>query len=256
VYSEKVYQIPDANRTDRGIPIVNVLSLDTGERIAAAVSVPNFESGSYLTRATINGKVKRVALEEFASVRPSGLIAISLEEKDELGWVRLTSGNDEIILVTRNGQALRISENEIRSMGRQAAGVAGIKFKGSDRLTSMDVIEPNGQLLVVSEKGYGKRSDLAEYPAKGRATGGVATTDQKNLSKTGHVASARVVQESDEVSIISSSGIMLRLKVKDISSSGRATRGFKLMDLDADDTVAAVARINNAAVANVDSENA
>jgi DNA gyrase subunit A len=256
VYSEKVYQIPDANRTDRGIPIVNVLSLDTGERITAAVSVPNFESGSYFTMATINGKVKRVALEEFASVRPSGLIAISLEEKDELGWVRLTSGNDEIILVTRNGQALRISENEIRSMGRQAAGVAGIKFKGSDRLTSMDVIEPNGQLLVVSEKGYGKRSDLAEYPAKGRATGGVATTDQKNLSKTGHVASARVVQESDEVSIISSSGIMLRLKVKDISSSGRATRGFKLMDLDADDTVAAVARINNAAVANVDSENA
>ena len=256
VYSEKVYQIPDANRTDRGIPIVNVLSLDTGERITAAVSVPNFESGSYFTMATINGKVKRVALEEFSSVRPSGLIAISLEEKDELGWVRLTSGNDEIILVTRNGQALRISENEIRSMGRQAAGVAGIKFKGSDRLTSMDVIEPNGQLLLVSEKGYGKRTDLAEYPAKGRATGGVATTDQKNLSKTGHVASARVVQESDEVSIISSSGIMLRLKVKDISSSGRATRGFKLMDLDADDTVAAVARINNAAVANVDSENA
>lgn len=255
VYSEKVYQIPDANRTDRGIPIVNVLSLDTGERITAAVSVPNFDSGSFFTMATLSGRVKRVALKEFASVRPSGLIAISLEEKDELGWVRLTSGKDEIILVTRNGQALRFAEDEIRSMGRQAAGVAGIKFKGSDRLTSMDVIEPNGQLLVVSEQGYGKRSDLDEYPAKGRATGGVATADQKNLAKTGHVASARVVQEDDEVSIISSAGIMLRLKVKDISSSGRATRGFKLMDLGADDKIAAIARINNAVVPNGNGEN-
>jgi DNA gyrase subunit A len=248
VYSEKVYQIPDANRTDRGIPIVNVLSLDTGERITAAVSVPNFDAGSFFTMATLSGRVKRVALEEFASVRPSGLIAISLDEKDELGWVRLTSGKDEIILVTRNGQALRFAEDEIRSMGRQAAGVAGIKFKGSDRLTSMDVIEPNGQLLVVSEQGYGKRSNLDEYPAKGRATSGVATADQKNLAKTGHVASARVVQEDDEVSIISSAGIMLRLKVKDISASGRATRGFKLMDLGTDDKVAAIARINNTVV--------
>ena len=254
VYSEKVYQIPDANRTDRGIPIVNVLSLDTGERITAAVSVPNFDAGSFFTMATLSGRVKRVALEEFASVRPSGLIAISLDEKDELGWVRLTSGKDEIILVTRNGQALRFAEDEIRSMGRQAAGVAGIKFKGSDRLTSMDVIEPNGQLLVVSEQGYGKRSNLDEYPAKGRATSGVATADQKNLAKTGHVASARVVQEDDEVSIISSAGIMLRLKVKDISASGRATRGFKLMDLGTDDKVAAIARINNAVVPNGNGE--
>jgi DNA gyrase subunit A len=254
VYSEKVYQIPDANRTDRGIPIVNVLSLDTGERITAAVSVPNFDAGSFFTMATLSGRVKRVALEEFASVRPSGLIAISLDEKDELGWVRLTSGKDEIILVTRNGQALRFAEDEIRSMGRQAAGVAGIKFKGSDRLTSMDVIEPNGQLLVVSEQGYGKRSNLDEYPAKGRATSGVATADQKNLAKTGHVASARVVQEDDEVSIISSAGIMLRLKVKDISASGRATRGFKLMDLGTDDKVAAIARINNTVVPNGNGE--
>lgn len=255
VYSEKVYQIPDANRTDRGIPIVNVLSLDTGERITAAVSVPNFDSGSYFTMATLSGRVKRVALAEFASVRPSGLIAMSLDDKDELGWVRLTSGKDDIILITRNGQALRFAENEIRSMGRQAAGVTGIKFKGKDRLTSMDVIEPNGQLLVVSEKGYGKRSNLDEYPAKGRATGGVSTADQKNLEKTGHVASARVVQESDEVSIISSGGIMLRLKVKDISASGRATRGFKLMDLGTEDKVAAIARINNAVVPIVNGEN-
>jgi len=246
VYSEKVYQIPDANRTDRGIPIVNVLSLDAGEKITAAVSVPNFDEGSYCTMATLNGRVKRVPLSEFASVRPSGLIAITLEDKDQLYWVRLTNGNNEIIMVTRQGQALRIDESDIRSMGRQAAGVTGIKLKGDDLLASMDVIEPEGQLLVVTEKGYGKRSKLDEYPAKGRATGGVATIDQKNLSKIGNISAARVVQETDEISMISSGGIMLRLKVKDISMSGRATRGFKLMDLGSDDVVASVARIVNA----------
>lgn len=254
VYSEKVYQIPDANRTDRGIPIVNVLSLDAGEHITAAVSVPNFESGSYFTLATHSGTVKRVALKEFASVRPSGLIAISLDEGDELGWVRLTSGNDEIILVTRNGQALRVAETQIRSMGRQAAGVRGIRIKGKDRLASMDVIEPGGQLLVVSEQGYGKRSNLDEYPAKSRGTGGVTTTDQKSLSKIGHIVAARVVQETDEVTLISSGGIVIRLKVKDISSSGRATRGFKLMDLGPEDVVASVARINTTAATSTEVE--
>ncbi len=254
VYSEKVYQIPDANRTDRGIPIVNVLSLDTGEHITAAVSVPNFESGSYFTLATHSGTVKRVALKEFASVRPSGLIAISLDEGDELGWVRLTSGNDEIVLVTRNGQALRVAETQIRSMGRQAAGVRGIRIKGKDRLASMDVIEPGGQLLVVSEQGYGKRSNLDEYPAKSRGTGGVTTTDQKSLSKIGHIVAARVVQETDEVTLISSGGIVIRLKVKDISSSGRATRGFKLMDLGPEDVVASVARINTTAATSTEVE--
>lgn len=254
VYSEKVYQIPDANRTDRGIPLVNVLALDAKERITAAVSVPNFESGSYFTMATLSGTVKRVALAEFASVRPSGLIAISLDDGDELGWVRLTSGKDEIILVTRSGQALRFAESEIRSMGRQAAGVRGIKFKGKDKLASMDVIEPGGQLLIVSELGYGKRSNLDEYPAKSRGTGGVTTTDQKSLSKIGHITTARVVQETDEVTLISRAGIVLRLKVKDISASGRATRGFKLMDLGTDDVVASVARVNSKAAITSETE--
>lgn len=243
VYSEKVYQIPDANRTDRGIPIVNVLALDAGERITAAVSVPNFEEGSYCTMATLNGRVKRVALSEFSSVRPSGLIAITLDAKDQLYWARLTTGKDEIIMVTRQGQALRIPESDIRSMGRPAAGVTGIKLKGDDLLASMDVIEPKGQLLVVTERGFGKRTNLDEYPVKGRATGGVATIAQKSLPQIGCIASSRVVQEADEVSIISSNGIMLRLKVSNISMSGRATRGFKLMDLGADDIVASLARI-------------
>jgi len=254
VYSEKVYQIPDANRTDRGIPIVNILSLDAGERITAAVSVPNFESGSYFTMATLSGTVKRVALEEFANVRPSGLVAISLDEGDELGWVRLTSGKDEIILVTRSGQALRFAESEIRSMGRQAAGVKGIKFKGKDCLASMDVIEPGGQLLVVSELGYGKRSNLDEYPAKSRATGGVTTTDQKSLSKIGHITAARVVQETDEVTFDIEFGRCLAIEGEGYISSGRATRGFKLMDLGPEDVVASVARVNTTTAINPETQ--
>lgn len=245
VYSEKVYQIPDANRTDKGIPIVNVLSLENGERITAAVSVPSFDEGSFFTMATLGGTVKRVALSEFSSVRPSGLIAISLDKGDELGWVRLTSGKDEIILVTRKGQALRFAESEIRSMGRQAAGVSGIKLKADDRVASMEIVEPDGQLLVVSERGYGKRTRLEEYPVKGRATGGVATTDQKQFERIGWISAARVVQQEDEVTLISSGGIMLRLKVKDITLAGRATRGFKLMDLENEDKVASVARITS-----------
>jgi DNA gyrase subunit A len=243
VYSEKAYQVPDANRTDRGIPIVNVLSLDANERITAAVAVPNFEEASYLTMATTAGRVKRLTLSELASVRPSGLIAITLDEKDELWWAKLTKGDDDILMITRDGQALRIHEKDIRCMGRQAAGVAGIKLRSGDRLASMEVVEPEGMLLIVTEQGFGKRTSLTEYPVKGRATGGVATVDQKNLPKIGRIVAARVVQAEDEITIISSGGIMLRLKTKEINSSGRATRGFRLMNLGAGDVVASLARI-------------
>jgi DNA gyrase subunit A len=242
VYSEKAYQIPDANRTDRGIPIVNVLSLDANERITAAVAVPNFDAG-YLTMATISGRVKRLELSELASVRPSGLIAITLDAKDELWWAKVTHGKDDILLVTREGQALRIHEDAIRCMGRQAAGVTGIKLHEGDRLASMEVVEPEGMLLVVTEQGFGKRTDLKEYPVKGRATGGVATIDQKHLPKIGRIVGTRVVQAEDEITIISSGGIMLRLKTKEINSSGRATRGFRLMNLGVGDVVASLARI-------------
>lgn len=243
VYSEKVYQIPDAGRTDKGIPIVNILAMDPAERITAAVSVPNFSNGSCFTMATVNGRVKRVQLSEFSSVRPSGLIAINLDEKDKLGWVKLTSGKDEIIMVTRRGQSLRIKETAIRTMGRQAAGVTGIHLKEGDRLASMDVIEPGGKLLVVTENGFGKCSRLEEYPTKGRGTHGVTTIDQKSMPKIGEIADARVVQDDDDVTMISSGGVMLRLKVKVISMSGRATRGFKVMDLGKDTIVASVARM-------------
>ncbi len=246
VYSEKVYQIPDANRSDRGIPITNLLSLDQGERITAAVAVPDFEAASYCTMATINGRIKRVALEEFISVRSAGLVAITLEEGDELGWVRLTTGKDEIVLVTAKGQALRISEDEVRSMGRQAAGVTGIRLAKGDRVAAMEVVEPEGYLLVVTTQGFAKRTALSEYPIKGRATGGVATIDQKNLPKIGEIAVARVVQEEDEITVISANGMVLRQKVKTISPTGRTTRGIHFMDLAKGDSVASLARISAA----------
>ena len=245
VYSEKVYQIPDADRSAKGIPLANVLSLEAGERITAAIAVPNFSSHTYCTLATVRGKIKRVAMEEFASVRPSGLIAMTLEDGDELGWARLTGGNDEIILVTENGQALRFAEKEVRAMGRMAAGVQGIRLAKGDAVASMDVVQPDGALFIITALGFGKQTPLKEYAPKGRATGGVATIDQKALPVTGKIASARVVRSEDDLTIISANGIILRLKVRDVKRAGRATRGVHLMRLQPGDAVATVARIPN-----------
>jgi DNA gyrase subunit A len=243
VFSEKVYQIPDANRTDRGIPLVNVLTLENGEKITAAVAVPDFNAAAYCTLATLSGRVKRMALSEFSNVRPSGLIAMSLEAGDELGWARLTSGKDEIIIVTEKGQALRCAENEFRPMGRQAGGVSGIKLGAGDQVASMEVVEKESYLLVITTQGFGKRTSMVEYPVKGRSTGGVATIDQKNLAKIGAVAMARVVKQSDEVALISKNGQALRLKVGAIPTSGRSTRGTHLMEVSPGDSVASSARI-------------
>ncbi|MGA9398693.1 MAG: DNA gyrase subunit A [Anaerolineaceae bacterium] len=246
VYSEKAYQIPDAGRADRGIPLVNILAMEAGEKITAAVSIPGFEEDGFCTMATMKGKLKRVALSEFASVRPSGLISITLEDGDELGWVRLTRGEDDIMLVTAGGQALRTREKNIRSMGRPAAGVAGIKLSKDDRVASMEVVEAGGDLLVVTEQGYGKRTPLTEYAPKGRATGGMATINQASLDKIGRIAAARIVQETDDITLITSGGIVLRLKVTQVSQSGRATRGVRLMGVPTGDRMASLARISAA----------
>jgi DNA gyrase subunit A len=246
VYSEKVYQIPDADRTTKGIPLVNVLSLDPGEVITAAVSVPNFEIAEYITLATRNGKMKRMALSELSAVRPSGIIVIGLEEGDELRWARLTQGKDEIILVTEHGKALRFAEGKVRTMGRNAGGVTAIRLSENDRVTSMEVIEEGGDLLLITTQGYGKRTPLTEYPVKGRATGGVQTIAKTATDKIGTVTSARVVQESDDLTIISSNGMVLRLKVKDVKQAGRATRGNHMMDVKDGDRVASIARIATA----------
>jgi DNA gyrase subunit A len=246
VYSQKAFQLPEAGRTDRGTPVINVLALEANERITAAVAVPDFTEARYCTMGTLRGKIKRVALSEFASVRPSGLIAIALEYDDGLCWARVTSGNDDILLVTAKGQALRFSEKEVRPTGRQAGGINGIHLKGNDRLASMEVAEPNGSLLVATQGGYGKRTPLTEYPIKGRATGGVMTIDQKSLDIIGQIVSARVVQDDDEVTLITTGGQAIRLKVGQIASTSRATRGVRLIVLnkDKEDVLASIARIS------------
>jgi DNA gyrase subunit A len=243
VYSEKVWQLPEEGRTGRGIPIYNIINIEANEQITAIVPVANFEDAAFCTMATLKGRVKRVELSQFQAVRPSGLIAISLDEDDQLGWVRLTSGKDELMLITKDGQALRYAETEIRAMGRTAMGVIGIRTRAGDRLAALEVVEPEGLLLVVTEKGFGKRTPLAEYSPKGRGTMGIITIDKKAFNTIGKIAEARVVQEKDEISMISSHGIVIRLSVKNISVQGRATRGVRVMDLEEGDTVAALARI-------------
>jgi DNA gyrase subunit A len=246
VYSEKAYQIPDAERTSKGIPIVNVLSLEANEAITAAVAVSQFDPSHYCMMATRKGRVKRMSLVELSSVRPSGLIAINLEEGDELGWVRLTDGEDEIILVTERGKALLFSEQEVRSMGRTAAGVTGIRLAKGDYVTSMEVVEPNGDLALVTTRGYGKRTPLSEYPAKGRASSGVQTIAKNAIEKIGPISAGRVVQEADDLTMISSNGVVLRTSVKDIPKSGRATRGVRLINLQGEDSLASLARVADA----------
>jgi DNA gyrase subunit A len=243
VYSEKAYQIPAADRTDRGIPMAGILAMGSDETITAAVAVPDFEGAAYCTMVTRKGKIKRVALAEFAAVRPSGLIAISLEKGDILGWVRLTSGKDELIIVTRRAQALRFKEKLVRPMGRQAAGVRGILLRSGDVVTSVDVVRKNDDLLVVTANGYGKRTPMKEYTAKGRGTMGVLTLSKDKLDVTGEVAAARVVSDEDDLTIISSGGIVLRTKVGDIKRAGRATMGVRVINLRQAETVAAVASI-------------
>jgi DNA gyrase subunit A len=244
VYSEKAYQIPDADRAARGIPIVNVLSMSAGETITAALAVPDFVAAEYCTMVTRYGKVKRVELVEFSSVRPSGLIAITLEEGDELGWARLTDGEDEVILVTEQGQALRFAEASVRAMGRTASGVNGIRLDKSDHVASMEVLEEGGELVVITTGGHGKRTPLTDYPPKGRATGGVQTIDPKSLKNIGIIAAARVVQPADELTIISAGGVVLRTRVKDMKRGGRIAKCDVLISLEGEDYVASLARIS------------
>lgn len=245
VYSERVYQLSESGRTEKGTPIVNLLTLEAGERITAAVSVPDFKAAEFICLATVQGRIKRVSLSEFASVRVSGMIALSLDEGDELGWARLTSGQDDLILVTVEGRALRMKEDVIRVMGRTARGVAGIRLEEGDHLTSMEVVVPGASLLVVTEKGYGKRTALTQYRTQGRATKGIATIDTKSIKTIGKIASARVVEKGDQLTLISNNGIMLRINVDDIKSAGRSTRGVRIMHMDKGDKVASVGRISD-----------
>lgn len=243
VYHERAYQVPDVGRRARGLPLVNLIALERGESVTAVIAVHDFEQQGYLVMATRNGKIKRTSLEEFASVRPSGLIAIMLEDGDELRWVKPTTGKQQVVIVTERGQAIRFEESDIRPMGRVAGGVMAVRLEGKDRVAAMDVVRPKANLLVVTENGFGKRTDLAEYPVQSRHGKGVVTIDTKRLDEVGRIADAKVVDLKDEVTLITSKGMVLRTQVASISMLGRATRGVRVMRLKSGDSVASLAVI-------------
>jgi DNA gyrase subunit A len=244
VYHIRAYEVPSADRTAKGAPVANLIAIGADERITAAVAVTDFSQAAYLTMCTRQGRIKRVEAEEFESVRPSGIIAMSLGEGDVLGWVKVTRAKEDIIIVTEQGKALRFNSGLIRAMGRTAAGVNAIRLSKGDYVVSMDAVRPDGELLIVTEKGYGKRTPLEQYPTKGRATGGVRTMANR-IQDTGLIAAARVVHADDEVTLITSGGIALRTAVSNIASSGRATRGVRVISLQEGDSVASIARIES-----------
>lgn len=246
VYSERVYQIPEADRTAKGTSIHNILNLEPGEKITATLPIADFNSHGYCIMATSNGRMKRVALSEFSSVRNSGLIAISLRADDALGWARLCGDKEEAFVVTELGRALRFSVSDIRVMGRSAGGVQSIRLGKGDRVTSMEIGEEGGSLLVITASGVGKQTPLEEYNLQNRGGQGAATIDRHAIERIGKVVAARVVQKDDDLTIISSNGIILRLNVKNIKESSRSTKGVKLINLDEGDSVVSLARIRAA----------
>ena len=229
LYRLRGYEIPEAGRTARGTAIVNLLSLDAGEKISAVIPLQNFAEGKYLLMATKKGIIKKTPLLEYNSARKTGLLSITLKDDDELISVRLTDGEDNVLLVTHNGICITFDEKDVRPMGRTAQGVIGIRLDDDDEVISMESVLAGGNatLLAITENGFGKRTELDEYRVQTRGGKGVMT--YKITPKTGKLVGARVATEEDDVMLITDGGTIIRLKVKDISVLGRATQGVTLM---------------------------
>jgi len=244
VYGQRVFALPDTARDGRGLPLVNFLNLSADERVTAMLVVPDFSQAKYVTLLTRKARIKRIKLDEFEAVRPSGIIAMNLEPGDELSWACATSGRQDFILITAGGRALRFAEDEVRAMGRTAAGVMGMRLASDDMVASFDVVEPGGDLLLLTQRGYGKRTPLEEFTVHSRNGQGLWALDHTKLDKLGKVVAARVVQADDQVTIITSGGVALRTPVANISQVGRATQGVHIVNIDEGDTVAAMARLS------------
>jgi DNA gyrase subunit A len=238
VYSLKAYEIPEGSRTSRGTAIVNLLQLNADEKISAIIPLYKQDPDSNLVMVTREGIIKKTELNQFVNIRKNGLIAISLHEGDELISVRLTDGNQDLIIVTHGGMAIRFHETDVRNMGRTAMGVKAMTLNEGDAIVSMEIVEDDKHLLVISEKGFGKRTKLSEYKAQNRGGKGLITYSIKE--KTGEIVSAKVVSEQDEVMMITMNGTIIRLAIKDITIMGRNTQGVTLMRTK-DDKIVAVA---------------
>ncbi|MGL4912608.1 MAG: DNA gyrase subunit A [Romboutsia sp.] len=242
VFKLNAYEIPEGKRQAKGTAIVNLLQLGPNEKIATLIAIEDNDVDQYLLLATKNGIVKKTKREEFKNINKSGLIAIGLREDDELIGVKITDGHKEVLLVTKNGMSIKFDENDIRHMGRTAMGVKGISLSKDDKVVSVSLCDEGTNLLVVSENGFGKRTDIDEYRIQIRAGKGIKTYNLAD--KTGTLVGAEMVNEDDEMMIINSDGVLIRLRVNEISLFGRVTSGVKLMKTNDEVNVVSIAKIN------------
>ena len=243
VYSKKSYEIPEYGRAAKGLPIINLVQLEKGEKVQAVVKIATNDTNKYLMFVTKYGIVKRISISEFTNIRRSGLIALNLRENDELSNVLLTDGSQNILIGTRLGYAVIFNENEVRTMGRVASGVRGIKLRANDYVVGSSIVDDHSEVLVISEKGYGKRTLASEYPIKSRGCMGVKTTNV--TEKNGPLVGVTVVDGSEDLMLITDAGVIIRLEVDGVSQTGRATIGVRLIKLDQGTKVASLTRVKS-----------
>ena len=243
VHRIKAYEIPEATRTARGTPAINFLNLMQRERITAVIPFRDFRDDKYLMAVTKDGTIKKTAISQFDTNRKTGLIAINLKDGDELVDIKQTSGDDNVIIITKNGKCICVSEDDVRPMGRIAGGVRAIKLEDDDEVISMELVQPHEELLVVTSKGYGKRTPVKDYKIQARGGKGLLTYDKSKFNKTGELVGALVVDDEDEVLLINSEGTIIRIAAADISKLGRATQGVKIMRADDDVNIISIAKV-------------
>ncbi|AEI38663.1 DNA gyrase subunit A [Paenibacillus mucilaginosus] len=241
VYRLKAYEIPDLSRTARGTPIINLIQIEQGETINAVIPVESFDSDKYLFFASKKGLVKKTSLDDYSNIRKGGLIAITLREDDDLIGVRLTDGNQSIIMGTAQGMSIHFPENEVRPMGRSATGVKGIQLDEEDHVIDMDVVHEDNSVLIVTSKGFGKRTPVSEYRLQSRGGKGIKTLNV--TSKNGPVVGLKVVQEEEDLMIITAFGTVIRTSMSGISLMGRNTQGVRLINIREEDEVSTLARV-------------
>jgi DNA gyrase subunit A len=255
VYKMKAYEVPEAGRTARGTAIVNLLQLQADEKLSAVIPVGSdekYDENGYLTMATRRGQIKRTPLSEYANVRKNGLIAIGLREDDELISVEATDNQKEILLITKFGQCIRFKESDARSTGRSSMGVRGINLMDGDEVVSMVIGDAAPYLLIVSEKGMGKLTDLQEFKTQSR--GGKGVLCYRILEKTGNLVGAMAVEQDDEIMMINTDGIIIRMSCGSISVVSRVTSGVKLMKLNESDVVVSIAKVRETVSKNAEDE--
>ena len=245
VHKIKAYEIPEATRTAKGTPAVNFLNLMQRERITTIIPFRDFRDDKYLIAVTKKGTIKKTAISQFDTNRKTGLIAITLKDGDELVGIKQTTGNDNVIIITKNGKCICFSEEDVRPMGRIAGGVRAISLEEDDEVVSMQLVQPGEQLMVVTGKGYGKRTSVDEYKIQARGGKGLLTYDKSKFKKTGHLIGAEVVTDNDEVILINSEGTVIRISAADVSVLGRATQGVKIMKAGEDVEIISMAKVIN-----------